>query len=68
MPVEFDEAADCPLYDEFLEFVQPNADNRRHLHQCGGMCLTGDISEQVMWFNWGKGKTASRRCSTPGRM
>jgi putative DNA primase/helicase len=56
MPVEFDDAADCPLYDEFLEFVQPNADNRRHLHQCGGMCLTGDISEQVMWFNWGKGK------------
>jgi putative DNA primase/helicase len=56
MPVEFDEAADCPLYDEFLEFVQPNAENRRHLHQCGGMCLTGDISEQVMWFNWGKGK------------
>jgi P4 family phage/plasmid primase-like protien len=56
MPVEFDPDADAQLYDEFLEFVQPNPDNRRHLHQCGGMCLTGDISEQVMWFNWGKGK------------
>jgi putative DNA primase/helicase len=55
-PVDFDPDAECPLYDEFLAYVQPVEENRRHLHQCGGLCLTGDISEQVMWFNWGKGK------------
>jgi putative DNA primase/helicase len=45
------------------------AENRRHLHQCGGLCLTGDISEQVMWFNWGKGKNGkSTLFNARGRM
>lgn len=55
-PVWFDPDAKCPIYDKFLLRVQPSADNRRHLHQCGGLALTGDISEQVMWFWWGRGK------------
>lgn len=56
MPVKYDPAATCPTYDRFLEEVQPNPAVRRYLHQWGGYCLTGDVSEQKILFNWGKGK------------
>jgi putative DNA primase/helicase len=55
-PVNYDPAATCPIYDEFIAYVQPNADIRRFLHQWGGLSLTGDVSEQLMVFFWGKGK------------
>ncbi|MDQ2084714.1 phage/plasmid primase, P4 family [Xanthobacteraceae bacterium Astr-EGSB] len=56
IPVEYDPNATSPIYDEFLEFVQPKAANRRFLHQWGGYSLTGDVSEQKLVFFWGKGK------------
>lgn len=55
-PVVFDREATAPEYVKFLKRVQPIEENRRHLHMCGGLALTGDISEQVMWFFWGRGK------------
>ncbi|MFN3656812.1 MAG: phage/plasmid primase, P4 family [Pseudolabrys sp.] len=55
-PVDYDEEARCPIYDEFLEFVQPSPPLRRFIHQWGGLSLTGDISEQRFAFWWGKGR------------
>jgi putative DNA primase/helicase len=54
-PVAYDPAATCPVYDRFLEEVQPDAKVRRFLHQWGGLSLTGDTSEQKMVVFWGKG-------------
>jgi len=55
-PVAYDPAAECPIYDRFLEDVQPDEANRRFLHQWGGYSLTGDTSEQRLVFFYGKGK------------
>lgn len=55
-PVKYDAAALCPLYDEFLAYAQPKAENVKFLHQWGGYNLTGDVSEQKLSFFWGKGK------------
>jgi putative DNA primase/helicase len=54
-PVAYDPAATCPMYDRFLEEVQPDEKMRRFLHQWGGLSLTGDTSEQRMVVFWGKG-------------
>lgn len=54
--VAYDPLADCPLYDRFLEEVQPKADARRFLHQWKGLSLTGDVTEQRLCVFWGKGK------------
>lgn len=55
-PAAYDPDARCPIYDEFLDFVQPDDAARRFLHQWGGLSLTGDVSEQKLVFFWGKGK------------
>lgn len=54
--VAYDPAAACPEFDGFLETVQPHAAVRRFLLQAGGLSLTGDVSEQVLFFNHGKGR------------
>ena len=56
MPVDYDPQATCPIYDDFIAFAQPEEANRRFLHQWGGLSLTGDVSEQLLVFFWGKGK------------
>lgn len=55
-PVEYDPKAACPVYDRFLERVLPKEENRRFLHQWGGLSLTGDVSEQILAFFYGNGK------------
>ena len=55
IPVDYDQAAICPVYDKFLAEIQPKADIRRFLHQWGGVSMTGDISEQIMAYFYGKG-------------
>ncbi|ODA67114.1 hypothetical protein A7A08_01860 [Methyloligella halotolerans] len=55
-PVEYDPLAACPAYDRFLERVMPKEENRRFLHQWGGLSLTGDVSEQILAFFYGTGK------------
>ena len=55
MPVEYQPGAVCPIYDRFLNRVQPADDMRRFLHQWGGLSLTGDVSEQKLVFHHGKG-------------
>lgn len=54
--VVYDPAAPSPIYDDFLAYVQPKAEDRRFLHQWGGLSLTGDTSEQKLAFFYGKGK------------
>jgi putative DNA primase/helicase len=54
--VVYDPNATCPRYDAFVAEVQPSAAVRRFLHQWGGLSLTGNVSEQVLAFFWGKGK------------
>jgi len=55
-PVIYDPKAECPIFDAFLEFVQPNADDRRFLLQWEGSSLTGDVGDQKLCVFWGKGK------------
>lgn len=55
-PVVYDPGATCPLYDASLEWAQPDEAMRRYLHQLGGYSLTGDASEQKLWFWWGRGR------------
>lgn len=54
-PIDFDPKAICPEYDKFLARIQPREQMRRFLHQWGGLCLTGDGSEQKLTFWYGKG-------------
>lgn len=52
-PVDYVPGADAPLYDKFLERVQPDAEVRRFLHAWGGYNLTGDATEQKFVINHG---------------
>lgn len=64
-PVTYDPAAQCPLYDRFLERVHPDADDqgqpmggsamRRHLAILGGISLTA-LQIPRMWFWYGVGR------------
>ena len=55
-PVVFDPDAECPIFDAFLARVQPDRENRRFLHQWGGLSLTGDTGEQKLVFHHGTGR------------
>lgn len=55
-PVKYAPSATCPVYDGFIETVQPDATMRRFIHQWGGLSLTGDISEQKLAFFYGLGR------------
>jgi putative DNA primase/helicase len=46
----------CPLWDAFLDFVtRGNDDLRRFLQQILGYCLTGDVTEECIFFCFGHG-------------
>jgi putative DNA primase/helicase len=59
--VAYDPAATCPIYDAFLDRVQPAQDDegnprlvQRHLHALAGIGLTG-LQLQYFWFWYGLG-------------
>lgn len=54
-PVEYDASAECPAYDGFFAWAHPDAETRRYLHQAAGYSLSGDTSEQKLWFHYGLG-------------
>lgn len=54
-PVTFDEEARCPIYDAFLEKVQPESAMRDFLMRLFGYALTGSTAEQVVALFQGKG-------------
>jgi len=57
-PVVYDPDAPepCPLYDDMLEWAQPDAGMRRYLHQVGGYGSTGLTGEHKLWYNYGRGR------------
>jgi P4 family phage/plasmid primase-like protien len=54
--VEYRPKAKSPVYDAFMEKVQPDADMRRFIAQWGGLSLTGNIGEQKLAFFYGQGR------------
>jgi putative DNA primase/helicase len=55
-PVNYDPEARCPLWERFLARVMDgNADLVSYLQRIVGYCLTGDVSEQCLFFLHGTG-------------
>jgi putative DNA primase/helicase len=55
-PVEYDPDAGCPLWTQFLHRVMDgNGDLVNYLRRVVGYSLTGDVSEQVLFFFYGTG-------------
>lgn len=54
--VDYRAKAKSPVYDAFMQTVQPDEAMRRFLLQWGGLSLTGDISEQKLAFFYGQGR------------
>ena len=64
-PVAFDRQATCPVFDAFLERVQPDPTIRAYLQRRAGYALTDDTSEQDLLFLHGggsNGKTTWINC------
>lgn len=54
-PVDYDPQAARPVFDGFLAKVQPRAEMRAFIQQWLGLSLTGDTTEQLLAFFYGKG-------------
>ncbi|NNM84960.1 MAG: hypothetical protein HKL96_04270 [Phycisphaerales bacterium] len=55
-PVTFDRAARCPRFDQFIcEVFNSDADTFMYVVKLLGICLTGDITEQILPIFWGEG-------------
>ncbi len=54
-PVQYDLAAAAPRWARFLEEVLPDPELRRFLQAATGYALTGDVSDQVLFFLYGLG-------------
>jgi putative DNA primase/helicase len=55
-PVRYDEAATCPTWQRSLSrWMHGNEDLIGYLRRVTGYWLTGDVSEQVLWFFHGAG-------------
>lgn len=55
LPVDFDPSATCPLFDEFLQRIQPNIEMRKFLRRWFGLSLTALTGEQKLVFLYGTG-------------
>jgi putative DNA primase/helicase len=55
-PVDFDLAAQCPIFDRFFIRVQPAESQRRFIMAWHGYSLTGDAEEQKLAVYWGTGR------------
>ncbi|HEY7429057.1 MAG TPA: phage/plasmid primase, P4 family [Gemmataceae bacterium] len=55
-PVEYDPEAKCPTWETFLETITGGSKEKiDYLRRAAGYCLTGDVSEQVLFFFYGSG-------------
>jgi len=55
-PVHFDPEAQCPTFDRFLKETTCGSEGlATYIQQTLGMCLTGDVSEQMLPVWWGGG-------------
>jgi putative DNA primase/helicase len=56
-PVTYDSNARCPQWDKCLDRIMAgNTDLIGYLQRVIGYCLTGDVSEQCLWFLYGSGQ------------
>ncbi|MCM3665541.1 phage/plasmid primase, P4 family [Mesobacillus subterraneus] len=61
-PIAYDPNADCPLWKKFLEDIMQDEEGNvkqeliNFLQKAIGYALTGDTSEQVLFFLYGKGR------------
>lgn len=55
LPINFDEKAECPEWLKFLKRILPDKENRDFLQRAVGYSLTGDVSEQCLFFMYGTG-------------
>ena len=53
-PVVFDPDAQCPIYDRFIAWAQPDTKMQRLLHAWGGLSFTG-VKMQMISLWWGGG-------------
>ncbi len=54
-PVAHESTAECPLFLQFLEVVQPEKEMRDFLQRLAGYFLTGSVQEQKFAFLYGGG-------------
>jgi putative DNA primase/helicase len=54
--ITYDATATAPIWEKFMESVQPDVDARLYLQSAAGYSLTGDVSEQCLFFLYGEGK------------
>ena len=54
-PVTHDPAADCPTFRAFLERILPDPELRAYLQRALGYGMTGEVSEQCLFFFYGSG-------------
>ena len=64
-PVAYDPDAEAPAWEAFLQRVLPSEALRRFVQRVIGYALTGDVSEQMLPFLYGPGRTARAPWSTP---
>jgi putative DNA primase/helicase len=55
-PVSFDPEAKCPMFDDFLATIQPDANIREFLQRAQGYSMTASTVEQVLFFLYGSGQ------------
>lgn len=53
--VQYDQHAKAPRFAQFLNEIIQDEDVKLYLQRYLGMCLTGDITEQVLLIPWGEG-------------
>lgn len=55
LDIDYDPDARAPLFERFLEEIQPNPDMRAYLQRQAGYAATGVVSEQELLIPWGGG-------------
>jgi len=60
-PVEYNPDATSPVWDAFLERVQPDPQTRAFLRRAAGYTLTGTTREEVLFFVHGDGANGKTR-------
>jgi P4 family phage/plasmid primase-like protien len=54
-PIVYDEKAECPRWEQFLEEIQGEDNRAEWLQRCVGYALSGNIKERVAFFLCGTG-------------
>ena len=52
----YDSAAICPLWRRFVAQIFPNPSLRDFVQRAAGLSITGDMSEEVFFLCWGRGR------------